>query len=97
MIHSVEDGFVISSGGSWRTGVYEDERTAKYAFRFTDAELYRLQQAANARNGGRGGIITYDDLKALAKSKKTPHHRQRSKPKRAIASVAERIPPIPPT
>lgn len=66
-IHKVAEGFVISSGGVWLPGCYEDERTAKYAFRFTDDVLQRLQDDANAREGHYKGVITYGDL-ARAKS-----------------------------
>ena len=62
MIYKVEGGCVISSGGSWLPGCYEDERTARYAFRFKDEVLQRLQDEANTRAGGKGGVITWGDL-----------------------------------
>lgn len=55
MLYKVESGFVISSRGVWLPGCYEDERTARYAFRFSDETLQRLQDDANARAGGAGG------------------------------------------
>lgn len=70
MTHRNDDGtYSISSRQVWLPGVYEDERTAKYAFRFGDEALQRLQDAANKRAGGTGGVITYADLKlALAEA-----------------------------
>jgi len=61
-IHKVESGYVISSGGTWRTGVYDSLRAARYAFRFPDATLAQLQKSANQRAGGTGGVITMADL-----------------------------------
>ena len=62
-VRKTEDGsFVISSRGSWLPGAYEDERTARWAFRFHGTVLQRLQEEANARAGGKGGVITYGDL-----------------------------------
>jgi hypothetical protein len=61
-IHKTDHGVVISSGGSWLPGVFEDERTARWAFRFPDETLQKLQDAANVRAGGVGGVVTHDDL-----------------------------------
>jgi len=61
-IKQVDGGFVISSGGTWLPGVYEDERTARYAFRLPAEVLQRLQDEANARAGGNGGVITWGDI-----------------------------------
>lgn len=59
MIHKVEDEFVISSYGSWRPGVFDSERSAKYASRFSDEEIRALQDKL-------GGIsIAFEDLKSL--------------------------------
>lgn len=69
-IHKVEDCYVISSGHVWMPGSYEDERTARYAFRFEDGQLRKLQDEANARAGGYGGVITWGDL-ARARSQES--------------------------
>jgi hypothetical protein len=62
-IHAIEGGYVISSHRVWLPGVYEDERTARYAFRLPVAALQRLQDAANARTPDRtGGTITWGDV-----------------------------------
>lgn len=62
MIHKVGDHFCIASRQMWRPGVYDSERTARWAFRFKDEVLSRLQDEANDRNGGTGGVITREDL-----------------------------------
>lgn len=49
-------------------GVYENEKCARYAFRFSDSVLRQLMDEANEREGGAGGTITYKDLK-LAKQR----------------------------
>ena len=56
MIYKVAEGYAISSGGSWLEGCYEDERAAKYAFRFPDKALHELQQKVGA------GVITFGML-----------------------------------
>lgn len=56
--------FVVSSRGVWLPGCYESERAAKYALRFDELTLHGLQKAANKRNGGTGGVITFEDLQA---------------------------------
>ena len=61
-IKNVNGEFVASSRGVWIPGVFEDERTARFAFRLADDVLIRLQQAANARAGGCGGVLTWVDL-----------------------------------
>lgn len=59
-IHKTDDGgFTISSHDIWLPGVYEDERTARYAFRLPEDVLQGLQDQANARGGG---VITWGDL-----------------------------------
>ena len=63
MIHEVDSGFVISARQVWRTGTYDSRKATTWAFRFTDEVLRQLQDAANKRNGGTGGVITADDLK----------------------------------
>lgn len=68
MIHKTGDGqFVISSHQVWLPGCYEDERTARYAFRFSHEILQRLQDDANARAGGKGGVLTWGDLARTTK------------------------------
>lgn len=70
MIHKLEDGVCcISSRHCWLPGCYENERAASYAFRFENAELQRLQDAANERAGGTGGVITFADLVQFRKSR----------------------------
>ena len=62
-IYQTRDGaFVISSHQVWIPGIYEDERTARFAFRFSDDTLQTLQDLANATAGANGGIITWCDL-----------------------------------
>jgi hypothetical protein len=46
MIHKVDNGFTISAYGKKRAGFYEDERTAKFAFRFRDSDLQALTDEA---------------------------------------------------
>ncbi len=58
-IHKVDAGFVIGSGGLWLPGCYEDERTARFAFRLPNEELARLRDQAKARGDG---VITWGDL-----------------------------------
>jgi hypothetical protein len=46
-VYPVGDGtFTISSHEVWRAGTYESERAARYAFRFSDDTLVKLQHAA---------------------------------------------------
>lgn len=62
-LHKNKDGtYGISSHEVWLPGCYEDSRTANYAFRFGEGILQRLQDDANARAGGKGGVITWGDL-----------------------------------
>lgn len=62
-IHRTSEGqFVAASRGVWIPGVFEDERTARFAFRLPDAVLSRLQGEANIRAGGSGGVLTWGDL-----------------------------------
>lgn len=69
MIYKVENNYVISSHGTWLPGSYDSERTARYAFRFSDSDLLRLQKQVNYK----GKQITFEDLKAIRieKSKDT--------------------------
>ena len=57
MIYKVKDHYVISSSHVWMPGAYDSERAAKYAFRFPDKVLRRLQDSVNP-----GGVITYEML-----------------------------------
>ena len=57
------DGTVlISSRSRWLPGVYESLQAALMAFRCDEATLRALQDAANVRAGGSGGIISLTDL-----------------------------------
>lgn len=59
-IHRLDDGTcVISASGTWLPGCYEDERTAKFAFRVSDDTKAKLQAQAIARGDG---IITWGDI-----------------------------------
>lgn len=71
MIHQGDDGTcVAASGGVWIPGCFEDQRTARYAFRFTDAVLQRLQDRKNAEQpDGTGGVITFTDLQAESRKR----------------------------
>lgn len=53
MIYPVDDGFVISSGGVWLPGVYATERAARYAFRFSNEDLERINVTRGAGDGYR--------------------------------------------
>jgi hypothetical protein len=59
VIHKTDAGYVISAHRVWRPGVYDSERAARYAFRFTDEVLQRAQDSAE------GGVITYEMLRKL--------------------------------
>jgi hypothetical protein len=62
-----KDGtYVISDKGGWIPGVYQDIRTAKYAFKFPHSELSNLQSIENVTSG----IITFEDLQELRKQLK---------------------------
>jgi hypothetical protein len=65
-IYKVDDGYCISSGGTWLPGVYNNTRTARWAFKFPVEALSQLQEEANLRTGGTGGTIVYDDLVKLS-------------------------------
>jgi hypothetical protein len=63
--------YVIGSGGLWLPGVYEDERTAKYAFRFPNADLRQLQDRVNAKERDEEKrVITFVMLQELRKQGK---------------------------
>jgi hypothetical protein len=59
MIHKVHDGYTISAYGSWRPGVYATERAARYAARFSDAQLQAAQDAVAP------GVVTHEQLQAI--------------------------------
>jgi hypothetical protein len=65
MIHKVDDGYVISSHQVWLPGSYADERAAKYAFRFPDEELQKLQNEIAPER------ITFEMLQNLRQKLKT--------------------------
>lgn len=64
-IHHVDDVYVISSRQCWLPGNYDSERTARYAFRFSNAVLEATEEVVNK---GFQRPITMDDLRAT----KTP-------------------------
>lgn len=67
-LYKHEDGtYTISSHSVWMPGCYEDAKTARYAFRFSDSILTSIMKEANERAGGCGGTITYLDLKQAKK------------------------------
>lgn len=61
---------VISDSGGWVPGIFENEEAADIAHELKRLEnwglLQRLQNEANERNGGTGGVITFADLKIAA-------------------------------
>lgn len=63
-------GYGISSHGCWMPGIYEDERTAWYAFEFGDEVLADLQDLVNAKEPDvEKRLITYAMLEAARSSK----------------------------
>lgn len=58
-IYQVQHGFVISSGGVWLPGCYDNAKTARYAYQFSDETLRALQDRANRENR----VITLADLR----------------------------------
>lgn len=65
VIHRNEENgrCLISRGGLWLPGVYENEVAAQLAFSLNVDVLRRLQRDANFRAGGNVGVITVADLK----------------------------------
>ena len=62
MIYKNDDNtFCISSRKVWIPGIYADEKTAKYAFKFPNSELQNLQDEKNKTNS----IISFSDLQIL--------------------------------
>ena len=63
MIRELESGsYVISSRQAWLPGVYDSERTARFAFRFPDATLRGLALRICSAQG-EDRPITMDDLR----------------------------------
>ena len=60
-IHKSKDGTcVISAGGVWLAGCYENERAARFAFRISDEAKVELRDAAIETGNG---VITWHDIK----------------------------------
>ncbi len=59
---SIDGGFVISSGGTWLPGVYEDRRAANFAFRLSSEKLEHLRRRVVLEQKR---LITWDDIKAV--------------------------------
>jgi hypothetical protein len=71
MIHKVGNAFVISSRQMAIPGCYDTERTAKYAFRFPNAELQRIQDKVNdSEPDHEKRVISFEMLQKLRKSMK---------------------------
>lgn len=72
MIHRLDGKhgprFVISSDQVAIPGCYDSERAARYAFRFPNAELQRLQDTINdAEPDHEKRVISFEALQALRK------------------------------
>lgn len=62
MIKKLDTGeYVASSHNVWIPGVFEDERTAKYAFKFKNRDLQKLQNKKNLTDK----VIRFKDLQKL--------------------------------
>ena len=60
MIHKHKNGtYSISAYQQWIPAIFEDERAAKYGFRFPNSELSKIQKEK--------GIVTFKDLQELRK------------------------------
>lgn len=74
--------FVVSSGGVWLPGVYEDERAANYAYRFSSEDLHKLQDEVNEKEPDHEKrFITFEMLQKLRRARndragKTPEPEQ---------------------
>lgn len=65
MIYKHKDGTcTASSSQCYIPGLYDDERTAKYAFKFSNEQLEALQEEKNKTDG----VITFKDLQELKKN-----------------------------
>jgi hypothetical protein len=72
MIHPDDDGtFTISSHAMWLPGIYDSERAARYAFRFSNETLQQLSDRICAVHGENRAITT-DDLKAARATQAPP-------------------------
>jgi hypothetical protein len=69
VIYETDQGFSISSHGCWLPGIYDSERTARYAFRFENAVLQRLSEQI-CHIGNR--LISMDDLRAAKELASSP-------------------------
>ena len=62
-IHLLDDGnYVISEDNCWRPGSYVTRTAAAVAFSLSDETLQAVQDEKNKAAGGKGGLITMDDL-----------------------------------
>lgn len=64
-------GYVIGSGHRWLPGVYDTDKTARYAFQFSDLELAAIQNRKNGETPA-GGTITLADLRAVRVARASP-------------------------
>lgn len=70
-IHKLGNGTcVIGADGMWLPGCYEDERTARFAFRVPDSVKARLRDEAIARGDG---VITWGDIARVREELKVPN------------------------
>ena len=71
-IFKVKEGtYVIGSGGVWLPGIYESERAARYAFRFPDDQLRKLQDKINEKEPIEDKrVIAFAMLQELRKGKR---------------------------
>jgi hypothetical protein len=70
MIYRVGDHFVISSGGMWLPGAYENSRAARLAFKLPNETLQSLQDQVNRHNDYDKRIISYDSVMAAYRRRK---------------------------
>lgn len=61
--------YTIASRGCWLPGNYDSERTARYAFKFTNRVLDQLQTDINH---AQQRPIRFDDLRATKKKSLNP-------------------------
>ena len=67
MIYKVDGGYVISSRRVWMPGIYECERAAKYASKFSDDVLSELNHRINIKEDR---SISFKDLQNEYKKQK---------------------------
>ena len=59
-VHRLDNGTcVIAASGVWLPGCYEDERTARFAFRVSDETKAKLRDQSLSRGDG---VITWGDI-----------------------------------